>query len=80
MTILYAEKITTEIYVKLIVARHLLKRSTENKNKSLCQVGTLWQSQEFMPQVARGFVYYVFMFIKLIFIQKYYLHWTFHLC
>ena len=48
-----------------MVARHLfIKWSTENKNKNLCQVGNLCQSQEFMPQVARGFVYYVFMFIK----------------
>ena len=36
----------------------------KNKNKNLCQVGTLCQSQEFMPQVARGFVYFGFMFIK----------------
>ena len=40
----------------------------KNKNRNLCQVGILCQSQEFMPQVARGFVYFVFMFIKLIFI------------
>ena len=43
----------------------------KNKNRNLCQVGTLCQSQEFMPEVARGFVYFVFVFIKLIFIQKY---------
>ena len=40
---------------------------------------TSTKSQEFMPKVIRDFVYFVFMFIKLIFIQKY-LHWTFHLC
>ena len=43
----------------------------KNKNRNLCQVGILCQSQEFMPQVARGFVYFVFMFIKLIFIASY---------
>ena len=31
-------------------------------------------SCDFMPQVARDFVYYGLMFIKLILIQKY-LHW-----
>ena len=45
----------------------------KNKNRNLYQVGTLCQSQEFMPQVARAFPYFIFMFIKLIFIQKYYL-------
>ena len=43
----------------------------KNKNMNLCQVGTLCESQEFMPQVIRDFVYFVFMFIKLIFMQKY---------
>ena len=35
-------------------------------------VENLCKSQEFMPQVARGFVYFVFMFTKFIFRQKYY--------
>ena len=49
--------------------RHLLRSCTEkNKNKKLCQVGTLYQSQEFMPQVITDFFNVVFMFIKLIFI------------
>ena len=43
----------------------------KNKNRNLCQVGTLCQSEEFMLQVIRNFVYFVFMFIKLIFMQKY---------
>ena len=43
----------------------------KNKSRNLCHVGTLCQSQEFMPQVARGFAYFVVMFIKLIFMQKY---------
>ena len=47
--------------------RHFLRK---NKNRNLCQVGTLYQSEEFMPQVIRHFVYFVFMFIKLIFILK----------
>ena len=42
----------------------------KNKNRNLCQVRTLCQKPQFRPQVARGFVYFVFMFIKLIFIQK----------
>ena len=46
----------------------------KNKHGNLCQVGTLCQGQGFMPQVTRGFVCFVFMFTKLIFIQKYYLH------
>ena len=41
-----------------------------NKNRNLCQVGTLCQSQELMPQVAIGFVYFVFMFLKLIYVQN----------
>ena len=45
--------------------RHLLKSMTCRKNKSgsLCQIGTLCQSQEIMTQVARGFVCFVFMCI-----------------
>ena len=39
----------------------------------LCQVRTLWQSQEFMPQIIRDFVYFVFMFIKLIFYRNIYI-------
>ena len=35
----------------------------KNKNRNLCKVGTLCQSQEFLPQVIRDFVYFVFMFI-----------------
>ena len=40
-------------------------------------------SWDFMPKsgiytTGIYFVYFVFMFLKLIFVQKYYLHWTFH--
>ena len=51
----------------------------KKKNRELCQNRTSCQSQEFMPQVVRGFVYFIFIFMKLNFIQKY-LHLTFHLC
>ena len=46
----------------------------KNKNRNLCKVGTLCQSQEFLPQVIRDFVYFVFMFIgiKLTVMQKYF--------
>ena len=37
----------------------------KNKNRNLGQIGILSQSQEFMPEIARGFVYFVFRFIKL---------------
>ena len=62
----FAEKITTGIYVNLMVARHLLKSLREKIR--LCQIATLCHSQEFMPQIATGFVYFVFMILKLIFI------------
>ena len=38
----------------------------------LCQVRILYQGQEFMPKVARSLVYFNFMYMKLIFRQKYY--------
>ena len=37
----------------------------KNKTRNLGQIGILSQSQEFMPEIARGFVYFVFRFIKL---------------
>ena len=50
--------------------RHLQRRCTEkNKNRNLYQIETLFQSQEFMAQVIRECVCFVFMLIKLIFIQ-----------
>ena len=36
----------------------------KNKNRKLYQVGTLRQSQEFMPQAIRDFFNVIFMFIK----------------
>ena len=45
--------------VKLKVARHLLRSCTEKirieSQVKSCQVGTLCQSQEFMPQVTGDF-------------------------
>ena len=37
----------------------------KNKNRKLYQVGTLRQSQEFMPQAIRDFFNVIFMFIKI---------------
>ena len=37
----------------------------KNKNRKLYQVGTLRQSQEFMPQATRDFFNVIFMFIKI---------------
>ena len=36
-----------------------------NKNRKLYQVGTLCQSQEFIPQAIRDFFNVIFMFIKI---------------
>ena len=37
----------------------------KNENRKLYQVGTLRQSQEFMPQAIRDFFNVIFMFIKI---------------
>ena len=42
----------------------------EDKNRNLCQVGTLCQSQKIMPQATRGSVY-LFIFFILIKIDFY---------